>query len=353
MIVDDSAVVRGLFTRWMANEPEFDLVGSATDGSQAVARVAELNPDVIVLDIEMPVMGGLEALPKLLAAKPGVRVVMASTLSQKGAAVTLRALELGAADYIGKPEASRIGGADAYRAELLDKLRALGAGVASARAPAPIPPRATTAAGPQGGLRPLPPVLKRPEILCIGASTGGPQALREFFTVLNGAWTTPIVLVQHMPPTFTTILAEQLGKASPLASVEARHGMPLQPGRIHVAPGDHHMTIRREGVGYSLALDQGPAENFCRPAVDPLFRSAAQLFGERALGVVLTGMGRDGREGARALVERGSVVLAQDEASSVVWGMPGAVAAAGLASLLRPVSGLAQAVRNLGRGERP
>lgn len=352
MIVDDSAVVRGLFTRWMANERDFELVGSAADGAQGVARITELNPDVVVLDIEMPVMSGLEALPKLLAAKPGVRIVMASTLSHKGASVTLRALELGAADYIGKPESSRIGGAEAYRAELLEKLRALGARAAGVRTPTPQVSR-PTAAGGQGGLRPLPPVLKRPAILCIGASTGGPQALREFFTTLNGAWTTPIVLVQHMPPTFTAILAEQLGKSSPLASVEAQHGMPLQPGRIHVAPGDHHMTLRRDGAGYVLALDQSPAVNFCRPAVDPLFRSVAELYGDRALAVVLTGMGHDGREGARALVERGSIVLAQDEASSVVWGMPGAVADAGLASVLRPVTGLAQAVRNLGKGERP
>jgi two-component system chemotaxis response regulator CheB len=234
----------------------------------------------------------------------------------------------------------------------LEKLRALGARAAGARTPAPQAARPAPAAG-KGGLRPLPPVLKRPEILCIGASTGGPQALRDFFTALNGAWTTPIVLVQHMPPTFTAILAEQLGKASPLASVEAQHGMPLQPGRIHVAPGDHHMTLRREGAGYVLVLDQSPAVNFCRPAVDPLFRSVAELYGDRALAVVLTGMGHDGREGARALVERGSLVLAQDEASSVVWGMPGAVADAGLASMLRPVTGLAQAVRNLGKGERP
>jgi two-component system chemotaxis response regulator CheB len=353
MIVDDSAVVRGLFTRWMASEPDFELVGSATDGAQAVARIAEMNPDVVVLDIEMPVMSGIEALPKLLAARPGVRIVMASTLSHRGAAVTVRALELGAADYIGKPESSRIGGAEAYRAELLEKLRALGARAAGARALTPAQAPRPVAAAAKSGLRPLPPALKRPGILCIGASTGGPQSLREFFIALNGAWTAPIVLVQHMPPTFTAILAEQLGKASPLASVEAMHGMPLQPGRIHVAPGDHHMTIRREGAGYVLALDQSPAVNYCRPAVDPLFRSVAELYGDRALAVVLTGMGHDGRDGARALVEQGSVVLAQDEASSVVWGMPGAVAGAGLASMLSPVSGLAQAVRNLGKGERP
>ena len=354
MVIDDSAVVRGLLTRWMAAEGDFELAGSAADGAQAVAKIADMNPDVVVLDIEMPVMGGLEALPKLLAAKPGVKIIMASTLSTRGAAVTLQALHLGAADYIGKPDSSRLGGADAYRLELLDKLRGLGARAAgrlAARAPA-ARGGATTGRS-AGGLRPFPTVLKRPELLAVGASTGGPQALREFFTALDGAWTAPVVVVQHMPPTFTTLLAEHLGKVSSLESVEAEHGMPLLPGRIHLAPGDHHMTVRREGAGLVLALDQTAPVNFCRPAVDPLFRSAAQALGDTVLGVMLTGMGHDGREGSRAVVEAGGVVLAQDEASSVVWGMPGAVAEAGLASLLSSAPGLAKAVRALGRGERP
>ncbi|MBW3618304.1 MAG: chemotaxis response regulator protein-glutamate methylesterase [Proteobacteria bacterium] len=355
MIIDDSAVVRGLFTRWVAAAPDIELTGSAPDGAQGVAKIAALDPDVVVLDIEMPVMGGLEALPKLLAAKPGVRVVMASTLSHKGAEVTLRALSLGAADYIGKPESARIGGADSYRDELLQKIRAL-APRSAGRTTSSFPATATGAPpAPSTGsvLRPLPPARRRPEILAVGASTGGPQALREFFGALNGAWTPPIVVVQHMPPAFTTILAEHLGKVSSLSSVEAAHGMPLLPGRIHLAPGDKHMTVHRAGAGWSLQLDQGPPENFCRPAVDPLFRSVASLFADRALAVVLTGMGADGREGARAVVNAGGVVLAQDEASSVVWGMPGAVAQAGLASMLRPAPALAQAVRALGRGERP
>jgi len=356
MIIDDSAVVRGLFSRWMAGETDFEFVGSATDGAQGVAKIASLDPDVVVLDIEMPVMSGIEALPKLLAAKPGVKIVMASTLSHKGATVTMQALALGAADYIGKPESSRLGGADAYRVELLDKLRALGARAAGrlARATAPAAPgaaRPAPSAG--GGLRPLPPVLKRPEILAVGSSTGGPQALRDFFRELNGAWKGPVVVVQHMPPTFTAILAEHLAKSSPTPAVEAEHGMALQPGRIHLARGDHHMRVRREGGRLVLALDQAPPENYCRPAVDPLFRSVAEVFGDRVLGVMLTGMGHDGREGSRAVVGAGGVVLAQDEASSVVWGMPGAVAEAGLASLIRPVPGLARAVAALAQGDRP
>ena len=349
MIIDDSAVVRGLFTRWIEGQADLALAGSAADGAQGVAKIASLDPDLVVLDIEMPVMGGLEALPKLLAARPGVRVVIASSLSHKGAEVTLRALELGAADYIAKPEAGRLGGADAYRDELLGKLRALAPRGAAARgAVAPVRAPASDVR-----LRPLPQPLVRPEILAVAASTGGPQALREFLTALDGAWTGPIVAVQHMPPTFTTLLAEQLGRVSPAPAVEAQEGMPLLPGRVHLAAGDFHMRVRRAGAQYALALDQTPPENFCRPAADPLFRSVAELFGPRALAVVLTGMGSDGREGARAITGAGGVALAQDEASSVVWGMPGAVAGAGLASLLGPVPALARAVRALARGERP
>jgi two-component system chemotaxis response regulator CheB len=278
-----------------------------------------------------------------------VKVVMASTLSHKGAEVTLRALSLGAADYIGKPDSSRVGGADAYRLELLDKIRALGG--AGRRRTVPTPAGAARPSG--GGLRPLPPSATRAEILAVGASTGGPQALRDFFGALGGAWKKPIVVVQHMPPAFTPILAEHLGKAARLDSVEAEHGMPLLPGRIHVARGDHHMRLAREGGKLVLHLDQGEPENFCRPAVDPLFRSAAELFREQVLAVVLTGMGHDGREGARAIVGAGGAVLAQDEASSVVWGMPGAVVDAGLACMVRPVPALAQAVRTLVSGGRP
>ena len=362
MIIDDSAVVRGLFTRWVGAEKDLEMVGSASDGAQGVAKIVDFDPDVVVLDIEMPVMGGLEALPKLLAAQPELKVVMASTLSHKGAEVTLRALDLGAADYIGKPESTRIGGADAYRIELLEKIRALGASrlsrslrptaTRSAPAVAPAAPRTPTPIAPES-LRPLPATASRAEILAVGSSTGGPQALREFFAGLGGAWTRPIVVVQHMPPAFTAILAEHLGKVSSLQASEVEDGTPLLPGRIHLARGDHHMRLRREGGQLVLRLDQEAPENFCRPAVDPLFRSVAEVFGERTLAVVLTGMGHDGREGARSIVNAGGAVLAQDEASSVVWGMPGAVVQAGLASLVRPVGGLVQAVRALASGGRP
>lgn len=363
MLVDDSAVVRGLMARWIEAEPGLDLVGVAVDGAQAVRKIDEFDPDTIVLDVEMPVMNGLEALPKLLAARPGVKVVMASTLTSRGADVTLRALELGAADYIAKPETTRIGGADAYKRELFDKLKALGARAVARRA-APAPAGGGTATGaarvrpepvvPAKAAPPLAPFQPRKiDLLAVGASTGGPPALRAFLAALGPDWRLPVVLVQHMPPTFTAILADHLGKATSLKVVEATHGMTLEPRTVYVAPGDWHMTLRREGLLTKVVLDQNPPENWCRPAVDPLFRSVAALYGDRALGVVLTGMGHDGREGARAMLAKGGVVFAQDEASSVVWGMPGAVAEAGLAGLLRPVPGLAEACIKMARGERP
>lgn len=355
MIIDDSVVVRGLFTRWVAAETDLELAGAAGDGAQGVARIVACDPDVVVLDVEMPVMGGLEALPKLLAAKPGVRVVMASTLTERGASVTMDALQLGASDYVAKP-GSGLGGAEAYRVELFSKVRALGARAALRRsgiapgAPEPASAPSYTAAV---VTRRLPQTLTKPEVLVVGASTGGPAALREFFTALNGAWRGPVLVVQHMPPTFTALLADQLAKASPLPALEAEDGMPLEAGRIHVARGDYHMTVSPHGAGFRLSLNQEAQENFCRPAVDPLLRSAAAMFGARTLAVVLTGMGHDGREGARAVVDAGGLVLAQDEASSVVWGMPGAVVQAGLASLIGPTAGLAEAARKLYGGERP
>ncbi|MDI7775419.1 chemotaxis response regulator protein-glutamate methylesterase [Asticcacaulis sp. EMRT-3] len=379
MIVDDSAVVRGLISRWLEQEPDMVLAGLAIDGAKGVEKVREIQPDVLILDIEMPNMGGLEALPKLLAAKPGLKVLMASTLTTRGANVTLRALELGAADYIPKPDSSRIGGADGFRSELLTKIRALcgrtrswplppGAGTverapqvekpAALERPSPAPAGFTPA--PRPIITPAAPVLrarsggpKRIDALVVGASTGGPPALRAFLLGLGPDWKLPVLIVQHMPATFTAILAEHLDKALPQRVVEAKDGMNIESRTIYIAPGDFHMTIKGPLGLPTLKLDQGPQVNWCRPAVDPLFRSAAEVYGNHALGVVLTGMGHDGRDGAQALVNVNGSVLVQDEASSVVWGMPGAVAEAGLAELIKPIPGLSAACKTFARGERP
>jgi two-component system chemotaxis response regulator CheB len=394
MIVDDSAVVRGLISRWLEHEPDMVLAGLAIDGAKGVEKVKEVQPDVLILDIEMPNMGGIEALPKLLAAKPGLKVLMASTLTTRGASVTLRALELGAADYIPKPDSTRIGGADGFRTELLTKIRALcgrtrawpvapnlsghsQSSGSSAGNPAPSTgstPAARnlntsptmghspTAAQPHSPiLRPAAPVVqlrpragpKRIDILVVGASTGGPPALRNFLLGLGPDWKLPVLIVQHMPATFTAILAEHLDKALPQKVQEAKDGMLIESRNIYIAPGDWHMTIKNDPICKQIKLDQSAQVNWCRPAVDPLFKSAADIYGNHALAVVLTGMGHDGRDGAQSLVNVGASVMVQDEASSVVWGMPGAIAEAGLAEIIKPVEGLFAACKAFARGERP
>jgi len=351
-VVDDSVVVRGLVTRWLQDQPDLEFVGSAADGAQAIRKLADIEADVCLLDIEMPVMGGLEALPHLLRLRPGLKVLIVSRLTQRGAEVALRALELGAADYLAKPEASRLGGADAFREELFAKARALGPSggetVIEADFESPM-----TSPEPPAGLRPLPANLPRPDLLVIGASTGGPQALRLFLHELGPAWPTPIVIVQHMPAAFTSLLAAHLDKPAGLSVQMAVHGRVLSPGVAHVAPGDFHLRVREKAGVMIAALDQGPEENFCRPAVDVLFRSAAEAFGARVLGVVLTGMGKDGVNGAAAIARAGGAVMAQDKDSSVVWGMPGAVIKAGWASVECPIEGLARAAKAIMRGERP
>jgi two-component system chemotaxis response regulator CheB len=347
LIVDDSAVIRGLVSRWLLEDPGVEVVGSVMNGQEAVRKARELGPDVVILDIEMPVMDGLAALPGILAAAPQARVIMASTLTQKGAEVTIKALSMGAADYLPKPDAGRIAGAQTYRDELLAKVKALGArrlrqasGVAvpvPAASPAPVRLRPLARSAPAG-------------VLVIGSSTGGPQALREVIGGLAGRIHVPVLIAQHMPPTFTATLAQHLSRQTGATVSEARDGDLLRPGHFLIAPGDYHMTIVRKGPIPSVVLDQSPPENFCRPAVDPLFRSAAAVYGARTLGLVLTGMGSDGRQGGHAIVEAGGAILAQDEDSSVVWGMPGAVANAGLAAAVKPLKELAPAALTLLRG---
>ncbi|MFN3230438.1 MAG: chemotaxis-specific protein-glutamate methyltransferase CheB, partial [Asticcacaulis sp.] len=314
-----------------------------------------------------PNMNGLDALPKMIAAKPGLKVLMSSTLTTQGASVTIRALELGAADYIAKPEASRIGGAEGFRQELMAKARALcgrtrgvwpalppgtNAPVSAAAAP-PIQPRtsptslrvATPRASTFTGVRKV-------SALLIGASTGGPPALRNFLVGLGPDWKLPILIVQHMPATFTAILAEHLDKALSMTVVEAKQGMSVEAKHVYIAPGDYHMTLKGSEIAPTLHLDQSAPVNWCRPAVDPMFKSAVDIYGKNLMAVVLTGMGHDGRDGAQAIVNAGGLVMAQDEASSVVWGMPGAVAEAGLAEIIRPVDGLSAACKAISRGEK-
>lgn len=349
MIVDDSVVVRGLVSRWLNAASGISVVSKQSNGSRGVDDVSASQPDVVVLDIEMPEMDGLTALPKMLAIKPDMKVIMASTLTRRNAEISLRALSLGAADYVPKPETnSGVTTSDGFRTELIEKIRALGQGVKTT-APTPTvaavprtgavsPARAPAAAAPQTEivLRNFKSVL--PKIVVIGSSTGGPQALFEVTKAIGRAIDrVPVVITQHMPPTFTTILSEHIAKSSGRPCKEADHNELLLPGHIYVAKGGQHLSLAQDGAGLLAKLDDGPAINFCKPAVDPLFESAAQLFKSAALGVILTGMGHDGRDGAAMIADAGGNIIAQDKETSVVWGMPGAVAEAGVCTAVLPL----------------
>ncbi|MEQ8397731.1 chemotaxis response regulator protein-glutamate methylesterase [Thalassobaculum sp.] len=372
MLVDDSAVIRGLFARSLEGDPEIEVVASVSDGQMALntleKRTGEI--EVVVLDIEMPRMDGLTALPKLIAIDPEIAVVMASTLTERNADISLRALALGAKEYIPKPTSTReLSGANEFKRELSAKVKALAstrrasrgerqpgkkafsaerrttASTQAAATPAAAPtmvrtPGVAPAAGTAAiALRPI--GRDMPQMIAIGSSTGGPQALFKVLGDLPKTVQLPILLTQHMPPTFTTILAEHIRRTTGWECVEAEDGMPITAGRIHLARGDHHMRAEGTATKAVIRIDQGPPENFCRPAVDPMLRSIVEIWGGRALAVILTGMGHDGQKGCADLVQAGGTVVAQDEATSVVWGMPGAVARAGLCSAVLPLGEIA------------
>lgn len=339
MVVDDSAVVRGLISRQIEAEPDMTVAASAANGLMALMELQRRVIDVVVLDIEMPVMDGLTALPQLLAARPGVKVLIASTLSRRNAEISLRALELGAADYLPKPDGGSLVNANDFNRDLLSKIRVLGAKrSAPAAAPAPAPTLAALAAAP---VRPRPAAGQRPTVLAIGGSTGAPPVLIKLFEQLKGRLSQPVLVTQHMPPTFTAILAEQIARAAGQPAAEAQDGEPVLPGRIYVAPGGWHMTVQRAAARPVIRLNQEPPENFCRPAVDPMLRSMADVWGAGVMAVILTGMGTDGAKGCDAVVQAGGRVIVQDEATSAVWGMPGAVAKAGLAERILPINDMA------------
>ncbi|MCH8236548.1 MAG: chemotaxis response regulator protein-glutamate methylesterase [Proteobacteria bacterium] len=361
MLVDDSAIIRGLIGKMIGPEPGVTVVASVADGAQAVKRLGSKgNIDVIVLDIEMPVMDGLTALPKLIELDPNVKIIMASTLTERNADISIRALAAGAADYLPKPTSTtKITGASDFRHELLEKIKTLGAASRKAAGkPMPKGTAALTAAAP-GSLYSGPVKLRKatnavpPRVVAIGSSTGGPQALLALFKDLKPTINVPVVITQHMPPTFTRILAEHIAKKSGWNCAEAKDGDILAPNQAYLAPGDFHMEIADEPSGPVVRLNQNPPENFCRPAVDPMFRSLAKTFGGRVLATILTGMGADGLKGGQALTKAGGTVIAQDEKTSVVWGMPGAVAAEGLCSALLPIDQVGTYIMKfMGKGRR-
>ncbi len=335
MICDDSAVIRGAVARMLEAEPGVRVVARAANGQAAVDELRRTPVDVVVLDIEMPVMDGMTALPLLLRAEPGVKVIMASTLTTRGADIALRALRLGAADYVPKPSA--VHGDDGFRRELVEKVK----GLARLRHRTTAPP----VEAPKLRLRPAPMI--PPRLLAVGSSTGGPQAL---FTLVQGLGKTlavPVVLTQHMPATFTPLLAEHISKLGGLPCAEAKDGEALKAGQIYLAPGDRHLLVNAEAGRLRAQLTTDPPENFCRPSVDPMLRSAAAACDGRVLVAMLTGMGQDGLIGTRRVIEAGGSAVAQDEATSVVWGMPGAVAQAGLCHAVLPLPQIAPKLLNL------
>jgi two-component system chemotaxis response regulator CheB len=354
MVVDDSAVIRGLLTRALEKDSSIKVVASVGNGETAIKALDRHDIEVIILDIEMPVMDGLTALPKLLAAQPGVQVIMASTLTRKNAEVSLRALQAGAADYLPKPSTtSELTGTDAFQRELVEKVKAL----AKAARPSRLVARSTDAVAParvaSAGICPKRTITLRkasaalPRIIAIGSSTGGPQALLEVLRDMAASIKLPILITQHMPATFTTLLAEHIERATGVPCAEGKDGETISAGRIYLAPGNFHMVVERVGSGSVIRLNQDPAESFCRPAVDPMLRRMAGIYGSSLLTIILTGMGSDGRKGATEVVEAGGTVIAQDEATSVVWGMPGAVATSGLCSAVLPIKEIGPSVRKL------
>ncbi|HZL39258.1 MAG TPA: chemotaxis response regulator protein-glutamate methylesterase [Pseudolabrys sp.] len=362
MIVDDAVVVRGLFSRWVEAEPDLEVVASLRTGRDAVSQVERADPDVVVLDVDMPELDGIAALPLLLGKKPDLIVIMASTLTRRNAEISLRALALGAADYIPKPDNNReVTGSVSFRRDLIEKIRQLGLRSKRLRLVKARPPgEAATALSPKLRASPIQEIALRampatpPRVLLIGSSTGGPQALNAIITQINSVLDrAPVLITQHMPPTFTTILAEHLARASNRPVREAVAGEEVNAGTVYLAPGGKHMSVARSDGGIAvIALDDGPLINFCKPAVDPLFTSAAEAWGSKVLAVVLTGMGSDGLRGSQAIAAAGGTILAQDEATSVVWGMPGQVAHAGLASALVPLNDIAGRLTRLFTGDK-
>jgi len=341
LIVDDSAVIRRILGDGLSLDPSLEVVGTAANGRIALSKIPQINPDLVTLDVEMPLMNGLETLVELRKTYPKLPVIMFSTLTERGASTTLDALALGASDYVTKP--SYTGSLDAtllqIREQLVPKIKAL----CVARSGAQPPPRPPASAFPLKRTQPTR-ESARVDILAIGASTGGPNALAELLPKIPGDFPVPLVIVQHMPPLFTRLLAGRLNARSAITIQEGIKGEILQPGQAWIAPGNYHMTVERQGTAVKLAMSENPPENSCRPAVDPLFRSVAKTFGPNVLGVVLTGMGSDGVIGAQHIREKGGQIIVQDEASSVVWGMPGQVAAAGFADAIYPLSAIAQEI---------
>lgn len=352
MVVDDSAVIRGLISKWLEEDPAITIVGTAGNGKMALSCMERYDPEIIILDIEMPIMDGLTALPKFFEINPNVKVIMASTLTSRNAEISMRALSMGASDYVSKPSSNReIASSLSFQEEIISKVISIAAAsrlrnsgeVFSGKASlvddqfhpvAKAPKRIVNRVFSRG----------KSSILAIGSSTGGPQALLQVLKSL-GSVNVPIVITQHMPATFTNILAKHLTSMTNFVCKEAEDGDVLENGKVYLAPGDYHMKVVEKSGKKVISLNQDSPENFCRPSVEPMFRSLIELYGPEVFAVILTGMGHDGLEASRKLVEIGGKLIAQDEETSVVWGMPGAVCNAGLCSGVYPLNQIGSKIK--------
>lgn len=344
MIVDDSSVARGFLARFLEADAGISVVSAVADGQQALQALALAQPDVIILDLEMPVMDGLTALPQIVKKSPGTQVIVASTLTHENAALAMKCLTLGAADCLGKPQSQDMAFADVFKQDLVNRVKLLGQ-VARGK---PLPEQKKSEPVPP----PAPQMLRtarhifKPEAIAIASSTGGPAALLSFFRGLEGvALPQPVFVTQHMPPIFTQLLADNIAIGARLPCREAQEGEEVKGGVIYIAPGNYHMTVAQDGVLKRIRLNREPPVNFCRPSADPMLESLAVAYHGSVLAIVLTGMGTDGVQGCRKLAAAGGEVYAQDEATSVVWGMPGAVAHAALCTKILPLADMATAVR--------
>ena len=346
LIVDDSAVVRRIIMSTLLRHPDMEVIGTSANGLEAIADIKKIRPDVVTLDIEMPKMDGITALKEIRQFDRSLPIIMFSTLTQRGAESTIEALTCGASDYVGKPSnmADQTEALKVLEDALIPKIRALCNKTASpVKRPAAARIEATAVGSPLPATAPVPPAAlavrnpERVEALCIGVSTGGPAALMQLFSAWTAPLPIPVFIVQHMPPKFTELLSARLTTIGVMQVREAVDGEEAIAGRVYMAPGGRHLDLSQSGTKVMLSLNENPAENSCRPAVDVLFRTAARIYGRRLLAVVLTGMGSDGLKGAEKIVEAGGRVLAQDEETSVIWGMPGAVVNAKLAESVLPL----------------
>lgn len=349
VVVDDSAVVRGLIKKMLSEDAGIDVVGSASNGQIAVTTCAEVKPDVCILDIEMPVLDGIGALKKLKVECPDVKVIMCSTLTQKNAEITMAALQMGAMDTIAKPSSSsELNSKEGFQSHLIQLIKsvAIAGGGGAARKSTKVDlsvksPSSVSMPKADIKLRPEPMVTWKPKIVMIGSSTGGPQALFNVLSHLKGKSSAPILITQHMPATFTKTLAEHITKQTGLTCFEAEQGMKVENGKAYLARGGMHMTLQKTGLDLALSLNEDAPENFCRPSVEPMFRSVMDIYPTKdILATILTGMGQDGVHASQKLADDGGYVLAQDEETSVVWGMPGAVAKAGACFSVLPLDNI-------------